>query len=279
MDGPIFLYFCKENGLSFIEIYTYYMIRLTFLGTGTSQGVPMIGCDCEVCRSTDPRDKRLRSSVMIESNGARIVIDAGPDFRYQMLREGVKDIDAILLTHEHTDHIMGLDDVRAFNYFCSKSIEVWATERVQNIVRKNFDYAFSDHPYPGAPRITLRTIAEESFKVGTTEITPIFGRHFTLPVTGFRIGPVAYLTDFNHIEDNELEKLKGVEVLVINALRHQRHISHFTLDQATEIARRVGAPRTYFTHMSHQIGLHAEAGKNIPEGTHFAYDRLIVEIP
>lgn len=255
------------------------MIRLTFLGTGTSQGVPMIGCDCEVCRSADPKDNRLRSSVMVESEGTRVVIDSGPDFRYQMLREGVKDIDAILLTHEHTDHIMGLDDVRAFNYFCSKSIEVWATERVQRVVRKNFDYAFAEHPYPGAPRITLRTIEEQPFCVGDLEITPIFGRHFTLPITGFRIGPIAYLTDFNHIEDSELEKLKGVEVLVINALRHKRHISHFTLSEATEVARRVEAPKTFFTHISHQLGLYNELEPTLPEGTHLAYDRLIVEIP
>lgn len=255
------------------------MIRLTFLGTGTSQGVPMIGCDCEVCSSADPRDHRLRSSVMIEAEETRVVIDAGPDFRYQMLREGVKDIDAILLTHEHTDHIMGLDDVRAFNYFCSKSIEVWATERVQRVVRKNFDYAFAEKPYPGAPRITLRTIGNESFKVGNTEIIPIFGRHFTLPITGFRIGPVAYLTDFNRIEEGELEKLRGVEVLVINALRHTRHISHFTLSEATEIARRVEAPKTFFTHISHQLGLHAKEEPLLPEGMHLAYDRLTVEIP
>lgn len=255
------------------------MIRLTFLGTGTSQGVPMIGCDCPVCRSQDPHDKRLRSSVMIEDGSSRLVIDAGPDFRYQMLREDVRDIDAILLTHEHTDHIMGLDDVRAFNYFCSKSIDVWATERVQRVVRKNFDYAFAEKPYPGAPRITLQTIPEEPFRVGTLEVTPIFGRHFTLPVTGYRVGPVAYLTDFNHIEDKEIEKLQGVEVLVINALRHTRHISHFTVSDAIEVARRAGARRTLLTHLSHQIGLHAEEQSKLPEGVSLAYDRLQIEIP
>lgn len=239
----------------------------------------MIGCDCTVCRSADPKDKRLRSSVMVEDGTTRIVIDSGPDFRYQMLREGVKDIDAILLTHEHTDHIMGLDDVRAFNYFCKKSVEVWATERVQTIVRKNFDYAFSDKPYPGAPRITLNTISTAPFRVGTMEITPIFGRHFTLPVTGYRIGPVAYLTDFNHIEECEVEKLKGVELFVVNALRHTRHPSHFTLAEATELARRVGAKQTLFTHLSHQIGLHAKEEALLPEGMGLAYDRLTIEIP
>ena len=255
------------------------MVRLTFLGTGTSQGVPMIGCDCIICRSADPHDKRLRSSVMIENEDTRLIVDSGPDFRYQMLRAGVKDIDAILLTHEHTDHIMGLDDVRAFNYFCQKSVEVWATERVGAVVRKNFDYAFAENPYPGAPRITLHNITEQPFKVGNLEVVPIFGRHFTLPVTGFRVGPVAYLTDFNHIEEEELHKLQGVEVLVINALRHTRHISHFTLPEAMEIARKVGAPKTYFTHLSHQIGLHAEEEAKLPEGMHLAYDCLTIEIP
>lgn len=255
------------------------MIRLTFLGTGTSQGVPMIGCDCEVCRSADPRDGRLRSSVMVEDGTTRVVIDSGPDFRYQMLRAGVKDIDAILLTHQHTDHIIGLDDVRAFNYFCSKSISVYATELVQGVVRKVFDYAFSDKPYPGAPQITLHTIADEPFRVGTMEIIPIRGRHFTLPVTGYRIGGVAYLTDFNHIADEEVEKLRGVEVLVVNALRHTRHISHFSLPEAVEVARRVGARNTYFTHISHQFGLHAEQEPLLPKGMHLAYDTLTIEIP
>ena len=255
------------------------MIKLTFLGTGTSQGVPMIGCDCKICRSTDPHDRRLRSSVMIQSEGTRLVVDSGPDFRYQMLRAEVRELDAILLTHEHTDHIMGLDDVRAFNYFSKKSVEVWATERVGAVVRKNFDYAFAENPYPGAPRITLRTIGEEPFRVGSLEITPIFGRHFTLPVTGFRVGSVAYLTDFNHIEQQELRKLQGVEVLVINALRHTRHISHFTLPEAMEIARKVGAGSTYFTHISHQLGLYAEEEAKLPEGMHLAYDCLTIEIP
>lgn len=254
------------------------MLRLTFLGTGTSQGVPMIGCDCEVCSSSDHRDKRLRSSAMIESDTTRVVIDAGPDFRYQMLRERVKDIDAILLTHQHTDHIMGLDEVRAFNYFCRKSIPVWATEGVQSVVRKNFDYAFTEPRYPGAPEITLHTIGNEPFVVGDMEITPIHGFHLSLPVVGFRVGGVAYLTDFNRIDESEVDKLQGVEIFVVNALRHMRHISHFSLPAAIELARKVGARQTYFTHMSHQIGLHAEQEALLPEGMHFAYDGLCVEI-
>ncbi len=255
------------------------MLKLTFLGTGTSQGVPMIGCDCEVCTSGDPRDKRLRSAVMVEDGKTRVVIDAGPDFRYQMLREGVKSIDAILLTHQHTDHIIGLDDVRAFNYFCKRSADIYATEAVQGVVKRVFDYAFMEKPYPGAPQMTLHTIGEESFEVGTLEIEPIRGKHFTLPVTGYRIGSIAYLTDFNRIEECELEKLQGVEVLVINALRHTRHISHFSLPEAVEVARKVGAAKTYFTHISHQFGLHAREEVLLPEGTFLAYDTLTIEIP
>ena len=238
----------------------------------------MIGCDCEVCRSTDNRDKRLRTSAMIEDEQTRIIIDAGPDFRYQMLRAGVSDIDAILLTHQHIDHIMGLDDVRAFNYFCRKSIPVWATKGVQEVVRKNFDYAFSEPRYPGAPEITLQTIGDEPFCINTLNITPIYGLHLSLPVVGFRVGDIAYLTDFNRISDSELDKLQGLKVFVVNALRHQRHLSHFSLPTALELAKKVGAKQTYFTHMSHQIGLHAEQEALLPEGVHFAYDGLIVEV-
>ena len=238
----------------------------------------MIGCNCKVCSSSDMRDKRLRTSAMIEDEHTRIIIDAGPDFRYQMLRADVRDIDAILLTHQHTDHIMGLDDVRAFNYFCRKSIPVWATEGVQRVVRKNFDYAFSEPRYPGAPEITLNAIGREPFRIGTLEIIPIHGFHLSLPVVGFRVGDVAYLTDFNRISDSEVEKLKGLKVFVVNALRHQRHLSHFSLSGAMELARKVGAEQTYFTHMSHQIGLHAEQDALLPAGFNFAYDGLIVEV-
>ena len=238
----------------------------------------MIGCNCKVCSSSDMRDKRLRTSAMIEDEHTRIIIDAGPDFRYQMLRADVRDIDAILLTHQHTDHIMGLDDVRAFNYFCRKSIPVWATEGVQRVVRKNFDYAFSEPRYPGAPEITLNTIGREPFRIGTLDITPIHGFHLSLPVVGFRVGDVAYLTDFNRISDSEVEKLKGLKIFVVNALRHQRHLSHFSLSGAMELARKVGAEQTYFTHMSHQIGLHADQDALLPAGFNFAYDGLIVEV-
>lgn len=255
------------------------MLRLTFLGTGTSQGVPMVACPCRVCRSDNPRDKRLRSSVMIESERTRIIIDAGPDFRYQMLREGIASIDAILLTHEHKDHTGGIDDVRAFNYFQSRPVDIFATERVGRVVRKDFDYAFSEIRYPGVPEINLHTIIPGSpFRVGELDVVPVSGLHYRLPVTGFRIGRMAYLTDFNRIEDSEIEKLHGLEVLVLNALRREKHLSHFNVEQAVEVARRVGATQTWFTHMSHQIGLYTEIHDELPAGIQYAYDGLKIEI-
>jgi len=263
------------------------MLKLTFLGTGTSQGVPMIGCDCEVCRSADKHDKRLRSSAMIEyfrcrddqEPELRLIIDAGPDFRYQMLRENIKWIDAILLTHEHKDHIAGIDDVRAFNYFQQKAVPVYASDRTAGIVSKDFDYAFEEHKYPGAPDIDLRIInPESSLRIKDRVIMPVNGMHYRLPVTGFRIGPLAYLTDFNNIPGTEIEKLKGVDILVINALRYEKHISHYTVDEAIETGRLIGAGNTYFTHMSHQIGLYRNIKDTLPEGFYFAYDGLKLEI-
>lgn len=264
------------------------MLRLTFLGTGTSQGVPMIGCGCEVCRSDDRRDKRLRSSVMVEHfpDGAtdgepstRVIIDAGPDFRYQMLRENVGRIDAILLTHEHKDHIAGIDDVRAFNYFQDSAIAVYAADRVAKVVRKDFDYAFAENKYPGAPDIDLRIIDPgKPFRIGAMEIFPVQGLHYRLPVLGFRVGGIVYLTDFNSISDAEVENIKGVDILVVNALRYEKHLSHFTVEEAIEVSRRVVAKETYLTHMSHQIGLHGRMEGTLPQGVHFAYDGLRLEL-
>ncbi len=253
------------------------MAVLTFLGTGTSQGVPMVACPCEVCHSTDERDRRLRSSVLISDGQTNVVIDAGPDFRYQMLRAGVTRLDAILLTHEHKDHTGGIDDVRAFNYFQSSATDIYATERVQRAVRKDFDYAFGENRYPGVPDIALHTITDEDITIGTLRFTPISGLHYRLPVTGFRCGDIAYLTDFNAISDEQIERLRGVQTLIVNALRWEPHLSHFTVDEAIALSRRIAPRRTLLTHCSHQFGLYSEVAPRLPEGIEPAYDMLRVD--
>ena len=258
-------------------------MKLIILGSGTSQGVPVIGCRCAVCTSKDPRDNRLRTSAMLEWDDIRLVIDAGPDFRYQMLRTGVRHIDAILLTHEHKDHIGGLDDVRAFNfvdYPTIHRIDVFGTRQTLKCVRKDFDYAFAQDKYRGVPEIELHEIdTARPFRVGDVEIVPVSGHHSErFEVTGFRIGTLAYLTDFKTIEDAEAEKLRGTEVLVVNALRFAPHPSHFNLAEALALIRRVGPREAYITHMSHEIGLHAETEATLPPGVHLAYDGLEVEI-
>ena len=255
---------------------------LTFLGTGTSQGVPVIGCDCEVCRSTDARDNRLRTSAMIEVDGHRFIIDAGPDFRQQLLRERVSHITAILLTHKHKDHIGGIDDVRALNFVDYPTIHpvnIYATKDTVECVRKDYDYAFFENRYRGVPEINLHEIdVERAFEVEGVEIVPICGKHSHFSVTGYRIGDVAYLTDFKEIEPAEVEKLRGVRLLVVNALRFKGHDSHFSVGDALSLIREVKPERAYLTHMAHDIGLHSQAQERLPEGVWFAYDGLKVEI-
>ncbi len=250
------------------------MIEVTVLGSGTSQGIPIIGCNCEVCSSTDPHDKRLRSSIMIETRGKRFVIDAGPDFRYQMLRENVRHIDAIILTHYHKDHIGGIDDVRAFNYVMHKPIHIYGEEQCLNVVRKDFDYAFAKEKYPGVPEITLHTIIQEPFEIDGIRIVPIRGMHCKMPVLGYRIDNFCYLTDMNYISDTEISKIKGVDTLIINALRHEKHISHFSLEEALQQIQKIGAKENYLTHISHQLGKYEELRKQLPEGVFPAYDKL-----
>lgn len=255
------------------------MFKVTFLGTGTSQGVPVISCGCWVCTSPDSRDKRLRSSVLIEKDGTVIVIDSGPDFRQQMLRANVKRLDAILLTHAHKDHINGLDDVRAFNYTSGRAVDIYAEPRVQQTIKKDFDYAFAEHKYPGVPEMELHDIAPGiPFRVKDTQILPIRGMHYKLPVVGFRIGGLAYLTDMNRIDETEIDKIRGVDTLIINALRKEHHLSHFTLDEARRISYLVAPRVTYFTHVSHQMGRYEQEEAELTGNCHFAYDGLQIEI-
>lgn len=253
-------------------------MKITFLGTGTSQGIPVIGCGCKVCLSSNPKDKRLRVSVLVETDDKTIVIDSGPDFRYQMLRAGVKDLDAILFTHEHKDHVAGLDDIRPFNYLLHKKIDVYATPRVQEALKREFSYIFSEIKYLGIPQINLNTVTEAQFDVGETTVIPIEVLHYKLPVTGYRFKDFTYITDAKTVTKESIEKIKGSKVLVINALQIDPHISHFTLSEAIDFANLIGADTTYFTHMSHNLGLHDVIDKELPSHIKLAYDGLSFEL-
>lgn len=253
-------------------------MQYTFLGTGTSQGVPVITCTCEVCLSADKRNNRTRTSLMIQSATTSVVIDTGPDFRAQMLREQVQNLDAVVFTHGHKDHVAGLDDIRPFNYLLGKTIDVYAEERVQDILKKEFSYAFVGHDYPGAPQIRLNTIDETPFAINDISFLPIRVRHKQLPVLGFRVNDFTYITDANFITDDELEKIKGSKVLVLNALRREPHYSHFNLEQAIEIVQKVKPEKAYFTHISHHLGLHEAVEKELPENIFLAYDGLVISL-
>ena len=251
--------------------------KLTFLGTGTSQGVPMIGCSCEVCRSADPHDKRLRSSVLVDYCGKRFLVDAGPDFRQQMLRADVSHVDAIILTHNHKDHTGGLDDIRAFNYLEKKATRIYCEKYVEDSLRQEYSYAFAEKKYPGAPDWEVHLIDDKPFSIEGVEIIPIRGKHFTLPVLGYRFGNIAYCTDMNHLAEESFEKLQGLDHFIINCVRRGRHISHFSLEGALEIAATVGARHTWLTHLSHQLPCYEALKTELPSGVLPAYDGLIIE--
>ena len=253
-------------------------MKITLLGTGTSQGIPVIACKCDVCHSSDSRDKRLRSAIMIEDGTTRIVVDAGPDFRQQMLQHNVDYLDAILLTHEHADHIFGLDDIRSFNWLRKSAMDVYCEERVQENLRKIFNYVFALDKFPGIPRMDLKSVDKKPFKVGAIEIIPIRLYHYQLPVYGFRFGNFAYLTDFNAVDDAEFEKLRGIESLVICALRKESHISHLNLTSALEIINKLSPVKAYLTHMSHDIGKHSSLLKELPTNVEPGYDGLVLEM-
>lgn len=253
---------------------------VTFLGTGTSQGIPVIGSDHPVCHSTDPRDKRLRVSVLLRWPGHTYVIDCGPDFRQQMLREQVTSLDGILLTHEHSDHTAGLDDIRPFNFMRGGSLPFYAHKRVFESLKQRFAYIFAtENKYPGAPSIEAIEIDKETpFTLGGKKVIPIEAFHATLPVLGYRIDDFTYLTDVKTISDQEAEKVKGSKVLVINALREERHYSHFNVEEALDFVERVKPERTYFTHISHLMGFHRESEEKLPANVFMAYDTLTITL-
>lgn len=251
---------------------------LTFLGTGTSNGVPVLGCNCEVCRSTDPRDKHLRTSALLETENTRIIIDSGPDFRQQMLPQPFRKIDGLLITHIHYDHVGGIDDVRP--YCQLGDIDVYANEDTCAGLRHNFPYCFTEHLYPGVPKLELHAIQPHShFRIGDFDVVPINVMHGKLPIFAYRIGKLAYITDMKTIEESELSYLEGVETLVVNGLRWEReHHSHQLISEAIEFSKKIGANRTYLTHLTHQIGLYTKAQQRLPDGFFFAYDGLVITV-
>ncbi len=255
-------------------------MKITFLGTGTSQGVPVVACHCHVCSSLNPFDKRLRSSILIQHDNLNVVVDCGPDFRQQMLRENVQSVDAILVTHGHKDHLGGLDDVRAFNYILQKPADVYATREVQRIIRKEFSYAFKKDPYPGVPEINLHNLLNRPFYINDQKFTPIKALHYndTKFVFGFRIGDFTYITDAVKISDKEKGKIAGSKVIVLNALRKQKHYSHFNLEEALNLMHELGPEHGYLTHISHQMGRYDEVNPELPSFVSLAYDGLQVEV-
>ena len=253
-------------------------MNITFLGTGTSQGIPVIACDCKVCTSENPKDNRLRTSILIEENNQTIVIDTGPDFRQQMLRENVQKLDAIVFTHQHKDHVAGMDDIRAFNYKFKKDMDIYCTAEVEEALIREFPYVFSAYKYPGVPEIKVHNIKNEPFIINGVELIPIEGLHYKLPVFGYRIKDFVYLTDVSFVSEREKEKMKGAEVIVLDALRKTPHISHFTMEQAVELLEELKPKQGYLIHISHLMGLHNEVVKELPNFIKPAHDGLILEL-
>lgn len=258
---------------------SYPDLSITFLGTGTSGGVPMIACGCYVCTSANEKDKRLRSSILVQSEKTTLVVDTTPDFRTQMLRENVKKLDAVLFTHSHKDHIAGLDDIKAYNFFQNKPMEVYANELTQEALQREYYYIFIKEKYPGTPNVNLNTITDKPFMVGDIPVIPIFVHHLNMPVLGFRFGDFTYITDANKIDEIEKEKIKGSKILVVNALRKKKHISHFSLQEAIDLVEELKIPKAYFTHVSHQLGLHEEINNELPANIQLAWDGLVIHLP
>ena len=253
------------------------MLSFQFLGTGTSQGVPVIGCPCEVCTSEDPRDSRLRSAGLFSMDGKHLAIDIGPDFRQQILRTGIRTLEGILITHEHNDHVIGMDEVRPFNFMSRSDVQVYAEQRVLKELRIRFAYIFTPQPYPGAPQVRLNAIdALHSIETANFTVTPLRIMHGGLPILGFRIQNIAYCTDVKHIPEETLEKMEGLEHLILSALHHNRHHSHSNLEEAVELASKIGAKHTWFTHCSHNMGTYEKINNILPENMQLAYDGLVV---
>ena len=251
-------------------------IKLFFLGTGTSQGVPMLGCSCNVCKSSDPRDKRLRTSVIVKFKNKNILIDSGPDFRYQMLRSNFRTVDAILFTHQHRDHTAGLDDLRAVYYLNKKPISMYAESRVFDYIKTEFSYMFGPN-YPGQPKFDMNNISNHAFSIFGIEILPIRAMHHKLPVLGFKIGGLTYITDANYISESEKKKFLGTDILILNSLQIEKHISHYNLEDSLSLIEEIKPRKAYLTHIGHKMGLHSEVQKKLPTNVHLAYDNLCIQ--